>query len=67
MKLIVTALVVLLVPALAQAKPRAISTHLRPQLFHDRAPKVRTRDSHLREVRVRPAKSQPPPSAKEEF
>jgi hypothetical protein len=63
--LIFTALVVL-VPALAQAKPMTTS-HMRPQLFHDRTPKVRTHDSHKHEVRVRPVKSPPPPSAKEEF
>lgn len=64
--LIFTALVAL-VPALAQSKPRVGSTHMRPQLFHDRAPKVRTHDSHVHEVRVRPAKSQPPPAVKEDY
>jgi hypothetical protein len=64
--LIFTALVAL-VPVLAQSKPRVGSTRMRPQLFHDRTPKVRTHDTHLHEVHARPAKSPPPTSAKEEF
>jgi len=67
LKIISIALLVALVPAFAQAKPISTSTHMRPQLFHDRTPKARTRDSHMHAVHARPAKSQPPPSAKEEF
>ena len=34
------ALLFALLPTLALAKPHTTSTHLRPQLFHDRTPKV---------------------------
>jgi|HubBroStandDraft_6_1064221.scaffolds.fasta_scaffold689106_1 hypothetical protein len=37
------ALLLMLAPSLAVAKPRSASAHMRPQLFRDRAPKVRTR------------------------
>ena len=61
MKLKITiALFVALVPALAQAKPMS-SAHMRPQLFHDRAPKVRTHTSRVHEVHLPPQKSPPPP------
>ena len=64
---IFTALVVLLVPVFAQAKPRTATTHMRPQLFRDRAPKARLRDAHTHEIKVRPPKSPPPPPVKEDF
>ncbi len=51
---IFTALVVFLVPVLAQAKP--VTTHTRPQLFRDRAPKVRLHDTRTHDTRVRAAK-----------
>lgn len=34
------ALLLVLAPALASAKPRTMSSHMRPQLFHDRTPKA---------------------------
>jgi hypothetical protein len=64
---IFTALVVVLVPVLAQAKPRTATVHTRPQLFRDRAPKARLRDTHTHEIKVRPSKSPPPPAVKEDF
>ncbi len=35
------ALLLMLAPSLAVAKPRSASAHMRPQLFRDRAPKAR--------------------------
>ena len=35
------ALLLVLAPALASARPRTMGTHMRPQLFHDRTPKAR--------------------------
>ncbi len=34
------ALLLVLAPALASAKPRMVGTHMRPQLFRDRTPKA---------------------------
>jgi hypothetical protein len=59
-------LVVLLVPMLAQAKPRTATVHMRPQLFRDRAPKARLRDAHTHEIKARSSKSSPP-AVKEDF
>jgi hypothetical protein len=53
-------------PSMAFAKPKTATGHMRPQLFHDRSPQGRVRDSHSRETRVRP-KSAPPPAVKEDF
>jgi hypothetical protein len=61
------ALLIALTPALAQAKPRSGGTHMRPQLFHDRTPKARPRDSRLHEVRMPAPKSPPPAAVKEEY
>ena len=64
---IFAALVVLLVPVFAQAKPRTATVHMRPQLFRDRAPKVRLRDTRTHETKVRQSKSPSPPPVKEDF
>jgi hypothetical protein len=64
---IFTALVIFLVPLLAQARPRSATAHMRPQLFHDRTPKVRTEYAHTHETKVRQPKSPPPPPVKEDF
>lgn len=61
------ALVIFLVPVLAQAKPRTATAHMRPQLFHDRTPKARTHDARPRGTKVRQPKSPPPPAVKEDF
>lgn len=37
---VVTALLLTLTPVLAFATPRTSGAHMRPQLFHDRTPKV---------------------------
>ena len=66
MKLKVLTALVVLIPMLAWAKPKTATAHMRPQLFRDRAPQVRVRDSRPRETRVRPVKSQSPP-VKEDF
>ena len=50
---IITALVVVLVPVFAQAKPKTTTAHMRPQLFRDRAPKVRLHDARTHETKVR--------------
>ena len=47
------ALLLALAPVVAQAKPRTTSAHTRPQLYHDRAPKARLRDYHMREERMK--------------
>jgi hypothetical protein len=64
---ICTALVIFLVPVFALAKPKIGASHMRPQLFRDRAPKARLHDSHTHEIRMRPPKSPPPPPVKEDF
>jgi hypothetical protein len=59
MKLRLTiALLVALAPVVAQAKPMSGSTHMRPQLFHDRSPKAHMHNAgHARKTPS--AKSQP--------
>ena len=42
------ALLLVLAPALASARPRTTSIRMRPQLFHDRTPKARV---HVQAVR----------------
>lgn len=64
---IFTALVVFLVPVLAQARPKTPTAHMRPQLFRDRAPKARLHDTHTHENKMPPLKSPPPPPVKEDF
>jgi hypothetical protein len=43
------ALLLALTPTLALAKPKTTSSHMRPQLFHDRTPKahVHTAKPHI--------------------
>lgn len=60
-------LLLALAPSLAVAKPKTASSHMRPQLFRDRAPRVRLHETHPHEARVRPLKSPPPPAVKEDF
>lgn len=67
MKLKVLTALVVLIPMFAWAKPKTATAHMRPQLYRDRAPQARVRDSHSREARVRPAKSQSAPQAREDF
>jgi hypothetical protein len=43
------ALLLALAPSLAFAKPRTATAHMHPQLFRDRAPKVRVRDTRARQ------------------
>jgi hypothetical protein len=64
---IFTALVVLLVPVFAQAKPRTATVHMRPQLFRDRAPKVRLHDTRTHDTKVRSPRSGPSSQVKENF
>jgi hypothetical protein len=51
------ALMLALVPSLAFARPRTVTTHMRPQLFRDRAPKAQMPDARLRKSRVSIAKT----------
>jgi hypothetical protein len=68
MKLRMTiALLLAMAPSLAFARPKTVTTHMRPQLFRDRAPKARLHDARMHEVRVPPPKSPPPPAVKEDF
>jgi hypothetical protein len=60
------AVLLAVVPSMAFAKPKTTTAHMRPQLFRDRSPQARVRDSRPRETRVRP-KSPPPPAVKEDF
>jgi hypothetical protein len=48
------ALLLALAPSLAFAKPRTATARMHPQLFRDRAPKVK-----VREVRTRPGHASP--------
>jgi hypothetical protein len=59
-------LLLALTPALSYARPKTATAHMRPQLFRDRAPKARTHDSHVHEVRVPGPKSPPPPPVPED-
>lgn len=54
------ALLLVLAPSLAFAKPRTATAHMRPQLFRDRAPKARTREFRPRETHATPSKVQQP-------
>ncbi len=45
---IYVALLLMLTPSLALAKPRSASTHMRPQLFRDKTPKARVRQASPR-------------------
>ena len=64
---ILIAVLMALTPALASARPRTATAHMRPQLFRDRAPKPRLRDFRVHEVKVKPQKSPPPPVVKDDF
>lgn len=57
------ALLLTLAPVIAQAKPRSTSVHTRPQLYHDRAPKVRSHDYHMREERMKASQSPTRPTS----
>ena len=46
-----------LAPSLAFAKPRTATVHMHPQLFRDRAPKVRVRDTRSRGAHGTPTKA----------
>jgi hypothetical protein len=46
------ALLLALAPSLAVAKPKTVTSHMRPQLFRDRTPKVRVREARFHEVRT---------------
>jgi hypothetical protein len=45
-------LLLALAPSLAFARPKTVTTHMRPQLFRDRAPKAHSHEVHLHEVRT---------------
>ena len=53
------ALLLALAPALAFAKPRTATGHMHPQLFRDRAPKARVRDTRARGLHGVPIKTAP--------
>jgi hypothetical protein len=61
------ALFLALAPSLAFARPKTATSHMRPQLFRDRAPKARLHEAHPHEARARSPKSPPPPVVKEDF
>ena len=48
-----------LAPSMAIAKPRTATARMRPQLFRDRAPKIRVRDFRPHQGRTSPAKAAP--------
>jgi hypothetical protein len=47
-------------PSMAIAKPRTATGHMHPQLFRDRAPKIRVREVRPRQGRTSPAKAAAP-------
>jgi hypothetical protein len=53
------ALLLSLAPALAFAKPRTATAHMHPQLFRDRAPKIRVHDTRSRGPHATPVKTAP--------
>jgi hypothetical protein len=60
-------LLLTLIPALAFAKPKTATAHMRPQLFHDRTPKVRTHEVPPHQTHTTPSKiQQPPPPQKDD-
>jgi hypothetical protein len=59
MKLKVLTALVVLIPMLAWAKPKTATAHMRPQLFRDRAPKPRVRDTRARGLHGVPIKTSP--------
>jgi hypothetical protein len=61
------ALLLALTPSLAFAKPKTASSHMRPQLFRDRSPKMHAHISHVHEAKLPPPKSPPPPAVKDDF
>ena len=61
------ALLLALAPSMAFARPKAVTTHMRPQLFRDRAPKAHLQTPKIHEIKMRPPKSPPPPPVKEDF
>jgi hypothetical protein len=51
-------LLLALAPSLAVAKPKTATAHMHPQLFRDRAPKVRVHETRTtRQGRTSPAKT----------
>jgi hypothetical protein len=61
------AVLLALAPSMAFARPKGATTHMRPQLFRDRAPRARLHEVRTHEIKVRPPKSPPPPAVKEDF
>lgn len=61
------ALMLVLVPSLAFARPKTATSHMRPQLFRDRTPKVRPHVAHVHESKLPSPKAPPPPPVKEDF
>ena len=53
------ALLLALAPSLAVAKPRTATARMHPQLFRDRAPKPRVRDTRARGLHGVPIKTPP--------
>ena len=53
------ALLLALAPSLAVAKPRTATARMHPQLFRDRAPKPRVRDTRARGPHGMPVKTPP--------
>ena len=49
-----------LAPSLAVAKPKTATAHMHPQLFRDRAPKVRVRETRTRQGHASPVAKTPP-------
>jgi hypothetical protein len=50
-------LLLALAPALAFGKPKTATPHMHPQLYRDRTPKVRVRDTGSRQGHGSPAKA----------
>jgi hypothetical protein len=53
------ALLLSLAPSMAIAKPRTATGHMHPQLFRDRAPKIRVREVRPRQGRASTTKGAP--------
>jgi hypothetical protein len=61
------ALLLALAPSLAFARPKTATSHMRPQLFRDRTPKVRSRVNLVHATKLPATKSPPPPAVKDDF
>lgn len=67
MKFTIALLLLAVAPSAAFARPKTATSHMRPQLFRDRTPKVRQHVNLVHEAKLPAPKSPPPPAVKDDF